>query len=100
MVYATDYINKPNKKVSLAEIGDKVRTPDTNPEDFTKKGANYINKNTGEIWQKSHTNHSGDSIGEWKVGINDRPPTKNNKITIRRSNNEITKITQWLIIKI
>jgi hypothetical protein len=42
-----------------------------------------INKNTGEVWEKSHTNHSGSEGGEWKVGIKKgQPPSPRNKITV------------------
>ncbi|MCI5115851.1 MAG: RHS repeat-associated core domain-containing protein, partial [Candidatus Electrothrix sp. AX1] len=55
-----------NKKVEQSGKGEKVRTPDSNPRDFSKlkNGQGYKNKNTGETWQKSHTNHKGDA---WKV---------------------------------
>lgn len=40
-------------------------------------------KKTGEIFEKSHTNHSGSQGGEWKVGPKPgKPPRPGNKITL------------------
>ena len=65
-----------------AEVGDKVRTPDSAKDDFSnRKDGSRVNKYTGEIWSASHTQHSGGK--EWKVGIGiDKMPTPNNKITV------------------
>ncbi|WP_077965868.1 hypothetical protein [Ensifer adhaerens] len=74
---------KRNKKASTSQVGDKVRTPETHPEDFTKiEKTKYKNTKTGEIWEESHTTHT-DKNGEWKVGS--RPgkvPKKTDKITV------------------
>ncbi|MFZ7263227.1 hypothetical protein ACLSZR_10400, partial [Avibacterium avium] len=72
-----------------------VRTPDTNPEDFSRKKGDrgqtlYINKYTGEKWSISDTKHS-DKNGEWKVGLNRNEPERNRKITIGRSDGKIIK---------
>ena len=75
------------KKASTSKPGEKVRTPDTAKKgDFTKmRGGNYKNNKTGEIWSKSHTEHSGAS--EWKVGLGKgKTPTANHKITVRGGN--------------
>ena len=83
-----------NKRVSTSKIGDRVETPDTNPEKFTtlKGGQGLKNNKTKEIFQKSNTNHSGDSVGEFKVGTKPgKPPTESNKITVTRSNNCVLK---------
>ncbi|WP_293730381.1 VENN motif pre-toxin domain-containing protein [uncultured Actinobacillus sp.] len=88
---SVDYSDKPKKKVNNSEIGDIVRTPDSHPEDFISKGKNKINKNTGEIWQKSDSEHT-DKFGEWKVGLNGHSPTPTRKITIGRSDGKIIKI--------
>ena len=69
------------KKAINSTVGDLIRTPTTFPDDFIKKGPNYVNKNTGEIWQKSHTKHSGGD--EWKVGPKPgEPPTPTRKTTV------------------
>lgn len=87
-----DYTSSQKKKVNSSEVGDKVRTPTDYPADFTKNGKNYVNKKTGEIWQKSNTNHSGDAVGEWKVGVGGNEPTKSKKITIGASDGKILKV--------
>ncbi len=72
-----------NKKARTAEPGEKVRTPDSHPEDF-KRGerGKRVNKHTGDIWDKSHTTHN-DPEGEWKVGTKKgQSPRKTNKVTI------------------
>jgi len=73
----------PKKKASGSKPGEKVRTPDTHPEDFSKnRSGQYTNRRTGEVWEKSHTRHSGGP--EWKVGS--RPgigPRPSSKITVR-----------------
>lgn len=55
-----------NKSVERSEKGEKVRTPDTHPEDFTKlKGGQGLrNRYTEESWRRSYTSHKGD---KWKV---------------------------------
>jgi hypothetical protein len=82
-----------NKKAATANVGDKVQTPDSHPEKFNDLGGKQGTKNnkTGEIWKKSKTNHSGDSVGEYKVGINGKPPTKSKKITVTRSDCKVNK---------
>lgn len=57
---------KKKKKVKQSETGEKVRTPDSHPDDFTKlrNGQGYLNNETGETWQASNTSHKGDV---WKV---------------------------------
>ncbi|WP_379553562.1 RHS repeat domain-containing protein [Qipengyuania sp. DGS5-3] len=80
--------------VSKGKVGDRVQTPDSSPESFTKlKGSQgFKNKKTGEIFQKSKTNHSNDPKGEFKVGTKPgKPPTKSEKVTVTRSNCEISK---------
>ncbi|MQB45834.1 hemagglutinin repeat-containing protein [Rhizobium sp. ICMP 5592] len=74
---------KQGKKVSSSNVGDTVRTPDSNPEDFVKiEGTKYRNKKTGEIWEKSRTTHT-DKNGEWKVGSTPgKPPRPSDKITV------------------
>lgn len=54
------------KKVGNSEEGEKVRTPETHPDDFTKQRGDqgYENDYTGETWKTSHTSHKGDT---WKV---------------------------------
>ncbi len=71
-------------KARNTPVGDKVRTPATHPEDFTRNGSGqYKNVNTGEVWESSHTNHSRSEGGEWKVGTKKgKAPTKSNKITV------------------
>ncbi len=75
---------KKKKKASSSNPGDQVRTPDTHRDDFSKsKSGEYTNKNTGEVWQKSHTNHSHSAAGEFKVG--NKPgvsPRPGNKTTV------------------
>ncbi|UGQ48734.1 FG-GAP-like repeat-containing protein [Massilia endophytica] len=74
---------KRNKKASSSQIGEKVRTPDSHPEDFSKfEGTKFRNTKTGEIFERSNTNHT-DKAGEWKVGS--RPgqsPRPTDKITL------------------
>ena len=72
-----DYTNKQKQKANSAETGDKIRTPDSHPNDFQKLRGNqgYQNKYTGEIWQRSDTQHMGKQ-GEWKVGIGKKSATK------------------------
>jgi hypothetical protein len=55
-----------NKKVRTSEKGDYVRTPDSNPDDFTKLKGNqgWQNNFTDENWRGSNTAHTGDA---WKV---------------------------------
>ena len=85
--------NNPKKKVNSASLGDIVRTPTTDPNDFVaiKKSRNYKNINTDEVWSKSFTNHSHSDGGEWKVGIGKSAPAKNKKITVSE-NGHIIKI--------
>ncbi|WP_126331547.1 hypothetical protein [Moraxella cuniculi] len=52
------YVDKPKQKVNSLEVGSVVQTPSTHPENFKKEGKNYVNKYTGEIWQKSNSQHS------------------------------------------
>ncbi|UXN35329.1 hypothetical protein N8E86_03720 [Avibacterium paragallinarum] len=93
ILHSTNYIDRPKQKVNSSSIGDIVRTPDTNPEDFLRLKGNQGLKNryTGEIWEKSETQHS-DKNGEWKVGIGKDTPNKTRKITIGRSDGKIIKI--------
>ncbi|MGV6988169.1 hemagglutinin repeat-containing protein [Testudinibacter sp. P80/BLE/0925] len=91
LVSAENYFDKPKKKVNSANIGDFVRTPTTNPEDFTKNGRQYKNNYTDEIWEKSNTQHS-DKLGEWKVGLGKNSPSKTKKITVGVSDGKIIKI--------
>lgn len=81
------------KKAATADVGDTVETPDSNPEKFTNLGGGQgmKNKKTKEIWQESNTNHSGDSVGEFKVGVGGKPPTPSKKITVTRSDCQISK---------
>ncbi len=77
----TCYYNKPKKKVNTGNVGDRFRSPTSHPDDFVKKGKNYTNTNTGEIWQRSHTQHSGGL--EWKVGRKKGvEPRKSSKVTL------------------
>ncbi|WP_261335768.1 hemagglutinin repeat-containing protein [Rhizobium leguminosarum] len=71
------------KKASSSAVGDKVRTPQSHPEDFVKvEGTKYRNKKTGELWEKSRTTHT-DKDGEWKVGSHPgKPPRPSDKITV------------------
>jgi filamentous hemagglutinin len=68
---------------SSSNVGDTVRTPDSNPEDFVKiEGTKYRNKKTGEIWEKSRTTHT-DKNGEWKVGSTPgKPPRPSDEVTV------------------
>jgi hypothetical protein len=90
----TDYSNKPNQKANSSTEGDVLQTPDSHPSGFNQKGKNYTNKKTGEIWQKSNTQHSGGS--EWKVGLNKKgkmqEPTSTKKVTISASDGKLLKI--------
>ena len=61
--------------------GDKLPTPETEPGKFNKKRGNqgWENKETGEIYQKSHTSHGNKNNEgtQWKVwpkGTNDFGP--------------------------
>lgn len=74
-------------------VGTVVKTPESHPKEFTaKKGGGFIQKKTGMVFKKSHTNHSGDPLGEFKVGAKKgQDPTKNTKITITRSNCTVSK---------
>lgn len=71
------------KKASSSAVGDKVRTPESYPEDFVKvEGTKYRNRKTGEIWEKSRTTHT-DKDGEWKVGSHPgKAPRPSDKITV------------------
>jgi hypothetical protein len=98
--FHTYYVTKKNilvhncgKKAASTKVGNKVQTPDTDGGKFTKLGGGQgmKNKKTGEIWQESKTNHSGDSKGEFKVGVNGKPPTKSKKITVTRSDSKVCK---------
>lgn len=68
-------------------------TFDSHPEKFNKlgRGQGMKNKKAVEIWQESKANHSGDSVVEFKVGINGNPPTKSKKITVTRSDSKVCK---------
>lgn len=91
----SDVANSAKKLVSNGKVGDKVATPDNAPRSFTKLrgGQGLKNNKTGEIWQKSKTNHSGDAKGEYKVGVNPgSPPTKSEKVTVTRSDCKISKM--------
>ncbi|MGH1601653.1 hypothetical protein, partial [Campylobacter majalis] len=92
-IYNIDYSNKPKQKANTAGVGDILRTPKSHPNDFIKKGQNYINKETGEIWQKSNTNHYKEDISdtEWKVGLKNKEPKTKQKITVD-TNGKIIKI--------
>ena len=82
------------KKASTSEPGDEIRTPTTHPDDFTKLkgGQGWRNKKTGEIWQKSNTNHSQSEGGEWKVGLGkDVAPTPSKKVTVSDGGTVIKK---------
>jgi hypothetical protein len=78
----------PKKKANSSKPGETVRTPDTADGDFARRtDGTYKNKKTGEIWSKSHTEHSGGP--EWKVGLGKgKTPTKGKKITIRGGSGE------------
>ena len=71
-------------KARTSSPGDIIRTPDTHPEDFTRNNSGqYKNNNTGEVFEKSHTNHSQSDGGEWKVGTKKgQSPRKGDKITV------------------
>ena len=90
-----DYTDKPKQKVNSSEKGDIVRTPDSHPQDFRTIVQNgkkfYKNNNTGEIWSKSDTQHTGKQ-GEWKVGTGKDFPNKNHKITVDMKSGKILKI--------
>ncbi|WP_231923626.1 VENN motif pre-toxin domain-containing protein [Gallibacterium genomosp. 3] len=75
-----EYLSKPKQKVNSASVGDIVRTPTSHPGDFIRLKGNQglKNKYTGEIWEKSETQHS-DKEGEWKVGIGKNSPSKTKK---------------------
>lgn len=66
----------PKSLTSSSKVGDKVKTPDNSPGDFTKlKGGQGFKENkTGTIFQKSNTNHSGDPVGEFKAGVKPGQP--------------------------
>ncbi|CAM4095653.1 RHS repeat-associated core domain-containing protein [Flavobacterium branchiophilum] len=85
-----DYSSNSKRKANSSSKGDILQTPDSHPDNFTKKGKNYTNKNTGEKWQKSNTQHSGES--EWKVGLGKNEPTPNKKITVTASDRKVLKI--------
>ena len=77
---------KKKKKASNSKPGEKVRTPETHKGDFSKnRSGQYKNKHTGEIWEKSHTRHSGGP--EWKVGSKPgASPRPGSKVTVRGGN--------------
>ena len=79
--------------MNSASLGDIVRTPTTDPNDFVaiKKSRNYKNINTDEVWSKSFTNHSHSDGGEWKVGIGKSAPAKNKKITVSENGHIISR---------
>ncbi len=53
----------------------------------TGKGGIY-----GEVFEKSHTNHSNSAGGEWKVGNKPgQSPTKSKKITVSSDGTVIKK---------
>ena len=89
----TDYSDKPKQKANSSKEGDILQTPDSNPENFST-GKNRVNKKTGEIWQKSKTEHSG--APEFKVGLNKKgtmqEPTSSKKITVSASDGKLLKI--------
>ena len=92
------FLDMPKQKVNSASVGDIVRTPTTHPDDFLRKKDSqgrtiFVNKYTNEIWSKSNTSHS-DKAGEWKVGIGNKEPNKNSKITIGISNGKIIKVNK------
>ena len=92
------FLDIPKQKVNSASVGDIVRTPTTHPDDFLRKKDSqgrtiFVNKYTNEIWSKSNTSHS-DKTGEWKVGIGNKEPNKNSKITIGISNGKIIKVNK------
>ena len=92
------FLDMPKQKVNSASVGDIVRTPTTHPDDFLRKKDSqgrtiFVNKYTNEIWSKSNTSHS-DKTGEWKVGIGNKEPNKNSKITIGISNGKIIKVNK------
>ncbi len=77
-----------------SNVGDEVRTPDNDPDSFSNLGGGQGMKDTktGYVWQKSKTNHSGDPVGEYKVGTKKgQAPTKGNKMTVTRSNSCVSK---------
>ena len=83
-VHNACFLDKKKAKVNSAQVGDRVRTPSSHAEDFVKRGPNYVNRHTGEVWQRSHTNHSHSEGGEWKVGIGKgNAPSASRKITVR-----------------
>ncbi|WP_435939389.1 hemagglutinin repeat-containing protein [Moraxella bovoculi] len=94
-IESISYIDKPKQKVNSSKVGSVVRIPNTHPGDFIRQGKNYTNIHTGEIWQKSTTQHS-DKSGEWKVGLNKngsmQKPTESKKITIGMNDGKIIKI--------
>ena len=92
------FLDMPKQKVNSASVGDIVRTPTMHPDDFIRKKDSqgrtiFVNKYTNEIWSKSNTSHS-DKTGEWKVGIGNKEPNKNSKITIGISNGKIIKVNK------
>ncbi len=88
-----DHSNNDKKKVGNAEVGDIVQTPDSPGANFNKRrDGTYENRKTGEIWDKSHTQHSGGE--EWKLGIGKNAPTKNNKVTVSREDRKVLKINK------
>ncbi|MFC1588575.1 polymorphic toxin-type HINT domain-containing protein, partial [Planctomycetota bacterium] len=71
------------RKARTAKSGETVETPSTHPENFTKNGRNFKHNKTGEVWQKSNTNHSQSQGGEWKVGLKKgQAPLKSQKVTV------------------
>ena len=97
-VHNNCFLDMPKQKVNSASVGDIVRTPTTHPDDFIRKKDSqgriiFVNKYTNDIWFKSNTSHS-DKTGEWKVGIGNKEPNKNSKITIGISNGKIIKVNK------
>ena len=83
-----NYVNQEKKKASNSQVGDTIRTPESHPNDFIKKGKNYMNRHTKEIWQKSTSSHYKADISdtEWKVGIKKNvEPSTNKKITVDKN---------------
>jgi len=54
-----------------------------------RNGGVFFNKQTGEVWRKSNSNHYGK--GEWKVGIHGKPPEPSHKLTVD-ANGKLIKI--------
>jgi RHS repeat-associated protein len=75
------------------EVGTIVRTPETHRAQFKPlpRGQGDVDRKSGLVWKESRTNHSGDKIGEYKVGTKKGEQPTDKKITVTRSDCKVYK---------